>query len=226
MNCRIRNAQATCGTKRCGPALKALRFGKRRAASHKLNPHESNPLHLFQHCVLAVANAAACLRQPGIGCFPCDAQEQKGRGARSTLGMPGAWRRRQRGLSDAGAAGNRQQLNQQRSSADAADARDGQRVSREALHAGLARGSFQDLHALATELTNGTAPPPGPYARALQLLCQLRNLMSNGLNGGFCCSVNALAIRLLLLLSPIQQVHSKSKRVSNNDDGVTVKNEG
>ena len=140
--------------------------------------------------------------------------------------MPGAWRRRQRGLSDAGAAGNRQQLNQQRSSADAADARDGQRVSREALHAGLARGSFQDLHALATELTNGTAPPPGPYARALQLLCQLRNLMTNDLNGGFCCSVNALAIRLLLLLSPIQQVHSKSKRVSNNDDGVTVKNEG
>jgi len=47
MNCRIRNAQATSGTKRCGPVLKALRFGKRRAASHKLNPHESNPFSVI-----------------------------------------------------------------------------------------------------------------------------------------------------------------------------------
>ena len=94
------------------------------------------------------------------------------------------------------------------------------------LHAGLARGSFQDLHALATELTYGTVPPPGPHARALQLLCQLRNLMSNGLNGGFCCSVNAFAIRLLQLLPAIQQVHPKSKRVSNNDNAVRFKGEG
>ena len=29
------------------------------------------------------------MRQPGIGRFPCDVQEQKGRGARSTQGMQG-----------------------------------------------------------------------------------------------------------------------------------------
>ncbi len=41
---------------------------------------------------------------------------------------------------------------------DAAHARDGQGVSREALHAGAARGLFQDLHAMAAVLTHGKAP--------------------------------------------------------------------
>ena len=72
------------------------------------------------------------------------------------MGGGGCWRRGEGG--SAGATVNRRQLKQQRSSAAAAHARDGQAVSREALHAGAARALFQDLHAIAAVLAHGKAP--------------------------------------------------------------------
>jgi hypothetical protein len=76
-----RDAQA----RRRSISLSASASGARRRIS-SIHPHE---LRTFISALRARGCKRGRMRQRGIGCFPCDAQEQKGRGTRSTSGTPG-----------------------------------------------------------------------------------------------------------------------------------------